>query len=546
MFRRVVLAVVTLAVLSACGPSEPESAGGPPVMRRLTEDQYRLVISDVFGPDILVAGRFDPVTRTDGLIALGASAAAINASSYELYDNLARGVAEQVVDENHRDWLVKCQPASSSAPDDACAGQFFKQTGRVLYRRNLTDAELKLQIEIASLAAKELGDFYKGLAASLSAMLVAPEFLFVTDTTESDATRPSGVRLTPYAKASRLSFFLWNTTPDDALLSAAENGELNDSKGLAKQVERMISSPRLELGVRAFFNDMLANDGFETLQKDAVIYPMFGLATVKASHEQALRTIVDQLVVQQGDYRDLFTTRKTFINAPLGLVYRAPVIDPEGWVPYEFPEGGRYVGIQSFAGFLALHSHPGRSSATLRGKAVREILMCQKVPDPPANVDFTLVSDSTNPVHKTARERLTAHNTEPSCAGCHKLMDPIGLALENFDGGAQWRTTENGAVIDTSGNLDGVEYKDAVGLGKALAASPSVPTCLVTRLANYATGRQADRAWLSYLDQRFVSDKYRLPALLRRIALSDVFYAVTPADAAVPTRSASAEVEGKG
>lgn len=546
MVRRFALAFATLTFLSACGPAEPEVVGGPPIMRRLTEDQYRSVISDVFGPNIVVAGRFDPVTRTDGLIALGASVAAINASSYELYDNIARGVAAQVVDEAHRDWLVSCEPAAITAPDDACAAEFFKRTGRLLYRRALTDQELKLQVDVAKLAATELGDFYKGLEASLSAMLVAPEFLYVTDTIESDPTRPNGVRLTPYAKASRLSFFLWNTTPDDALLTAAENGELNDSKGLAKQVERMIASPHLEVGVRAFFNDMLAFDGFETLQKDTLIYPMFGLAAVKDSREQALRTIVDQTIAHQGDYRDLFTTRKTFVSAPLGLVYRVPVSDPEGWVPYEFSEGGRYVGVQSFAGFLALHSHPGRSSATLRGKAVREILMCQKVPDPPADVDFTLVSDSTNPVHKTARERLTAHNTEPTCAGCHKLMDPIGLALENFDGGAQWRATENGAVIDTTGDLDGVSYSDAVGLGKALATSPSVPACLVRRLANYAVGRQADRAWHAYLDQRFASDKYRLPALLRHIALSDAFYAVTPTDAAVPTRRASAGVEEKG
>jgi hypothetical protein len=170
--------------------------------------------------------------------------------------------------------------------------------------------------------------------------------------------------------------------------------------------------------------------------------------------------------------------------------------------------------------------------------------MCQKVPDPPANVDFTLVSDSTNPIYKTARDRLAAHSTEPSCAGCHKLMDPIGLTLENFDGAGQWRKTENGVAINTGGVLDGVAYEDAIGLGKALAANPSVPSCLVNRLVNYATGRTADRKWVAYLEQQFSEDKYRLPDLQRRIALSDGFYAVTRADAPQQTAAIAVGLEG--
>ncbi len=545
MNRRVVLFLTALLTLSACGPQEPESLGGPPLMRRLTEDQYRRIVADVFGPDIVIGGRFAPLTRTDGLLALGASASIINSSSYELYDNLARAIAAQVVDSAHRDWLVPCKPGVEDGPDTACAAQFFKQTGRLLYRRHLTDDELKLQVELAALGAKELKSFYNGLAASLSAMLVAPEFLFINDTTEKDEKASGGVRLTAYAKASRLSFFLWNTSPDHSLLTAAEKGELNDSAGIAKQVARLMASPRIEDGTRAFFNDMLAFETFDTLQKDAVIYPAFGLATVKDAREQILRTIVDHLLVQKADYRGLFTTRKTFMSAPLGMVYRAPADDPDGWAAYEFPDGDQHVGIQSFVGFVSLHSHPGRSSATLRGKAVRETLMCQKVPDPPANVDFTLVSDSANPIYKTARERLAAHSTEPSCAGCHKLMDPIGLTLENFDGAGQWRKTENGIAINTGGALDGVAYDDAVGLGKALAANPSVPSCLVNRLVNYATGRTADRKWLAYLEQKFSDDKYRLPDLLQRIARSDVFYAVTPAQTSTQAAGSAGAREGK-
>jgi hypothetical protein len=516
--RKVFAAIVLLLTLGSCEPAEPDVAAGPPVMRRLTEDQYRRVIADVFGADIVVGGRFDPLLRTDGLLVLNAATSAVNTSSYELYDALAKSVAAQVTDPERRALLVPC-----TTTDDACASAFFTRVGRLLFRRPLSADELKLYVTVARMGTEALGDFHKGLSEALAAMLVAPEFLYVTDQIERDDNHP---RLTAYAKAARLSFFLWNTTPDDILLAAAESGRLHTADEVAAQVDRMMASSRFAAGVRAFFSDMLAFDGFNTLQKDSVIYPAFGLPAILDAREQTLRVIVDHLLVRHEDYRGLFTTRRTFVSGPLGMIYRVPADDPEGWAPYEFGEDDQRAGIQSLAAFTALHSHPGRSSATLRGKAVRELLMCQRVPDPPSNVDFTLVSDSTNKIHKTARQRLNAHNTEPSCAGCHKIMDPIGLALENFDGGAQWRTTENEAAIDTSGELDGIPYSDARGLGQALFQSPAVPACLVTRLVSYATGRPADRVLAAHLTAQFAEDKYRLPELVRRIALSRAFFAV--------------------
>jgi hypothetical protein len=530
-------AVVTVTVigvilaLCACGSPEPKSAGGPAVMRRLTEDQYRQVVADIFGSDIVIGGRFDPINRQNGLLAVGAGATAINGSAFDKYDALARAIAGQVFDSARRDVLLPCRPANPAQPDDACARTFFTKTGRLLYRRPLTEKEIAAQVTLANVTTRQLGDFYAGMSASLSAMLVAPDFLFITDTTEPDPTHRGTLRLTAYAKAARLSFLLWNTTPDDALLTAAEHGGLDTEKGIKRQVDRMLASSRLETGVRAFFSDMIGFDAFETLQKDPVIYPAFGLSTANDAEEQTLRTITDLLVTHKGDYRDLFVTRKTFMTGYLGLVYRVPVAAPDSWVPYEFPQGDEHVGIQSQISFVALHSHPGRSSATLRGKAVREILLCQKVPDPPSGVDFTLVSDSSNPIYKTARQRLGAHSTNPTCAGCHKLMDPIGLTLENFDGAGQWRTQENGQPIDASGEFDGVKFADAAGLGKALHDSAAATSCLVSRLHDYALGRTASKSekpWLAYLEKSFAEEGYRLPELLRRIAVSDSFYAVEP------------------
>ncbi|MCB2106072.1 MAG: DUF1592 domain-containing protein [Rhodobacteraceae bacterium] len=502
-------------------------------MRLLNEAQFRRIIADVFGPDIIVGGRFDPLVRSGGLLAVGAGKTSITGSSLERFDILARSIAGQVVAPVRRDWLIPCKPADATMADPECARAYFKSTGRLLYRRALTSEELETQVQIAGDAATNLNDFYGGLSASLAAMLTAPEFLFIVDTTEPDPNNPGQVRLTAEAMASRLSFFLWNTTPDDTLLTAAERGELHTTDGLKRQADRMMTSARFETGIRAFFDDMLAFDSFDTFEKDGLIYPAFSLAAANDAREQTLRTLVDLLLVKNRDYREIFTSRETFVSGALGLVYRVPVADPESWSRYMFPPDDERVGIQSQASLVALRSHPGRSSATLRGKAVREILMCQKVPDPPPNVDFTLVSDSANPIYKTARQRLGAHSTEPSCAGCHKLMDPIGLTFETLDGGAQFRTLENGEPIDTSGELDGIKFADAAGLGQALYQNPAVPSCVLNRLYNYATGRESnlgERDWLIEQEKQFADSGYKIPALVRRIVLSDAMYAITPAD----------------
>jgi hypothetical protein len=532
----ILLVGLALATMAGCGKSvrsdEPATAGAPPEMRRLTEDQYRNVIADVFGADIVVGGRFDPTIRSNGLIAIGASTVSITPSAFERYDDLARFIASQVLDEKHRDEFVPCKPATATGADPKCAEMFLSRVGRLLYRRPLSKAELASEVSIANEATHTLGDFYRGLSSGLVAMLEAPAFLYVADRVEADPAHPGAHRLDAYSTAARLSFFLWNTGPDDELLTAAEKGQLSDKEGLAKQVDRMITSPRLVAGARAFFSDMLALDDTDTLQKDTQIYPAFGASVANDSREQTLRTITDLLIERRGDYRDIFTTRETFLNESLGLVYRVPVSSPDGWSHYEFSpsEHPERVGIQAQINFEALHAHPGSSSPTIRGRAIREILLCQKIPDPPGNVDFSLFSDTHNAVFKTARERLKAHSTVATCAGCHKLMDPIGLALENFDGAGAFRDDENGAPIDASGDLDGIKYKDAAGLGVALHDNPNAASCLVNRLYGYASGHtpvKSEAALLSYFNKYFAADGYRLPELMRRIAVSDALYAVS-------------------
>ncbi|MEE8307918.1 MAG: DUF1592 domain-containing protein [Gammaproteobacteria bacterium] len=542
MAHRIAAVVLVALTLGACDQTEPDTEGSAPAMRRLSNQQYRNVIADVFGAHITVAGEADSLLRTDGLLALGARTVRITPSGFEKFYDMARSVAQQVVNTDNRSSQFRCEPASASEPDDACAQQFFSGVGRLLYRRPLTAEELLIPVSAARDGATSKGDFYHGIALGLAGMMTSPQFLFVIDMTEPDPADPDKRRLTAFAKVTRLSFLLWNTTPNEVLLRAAERGELDTEEGINAQAERMMASHRLEVGMRAFFMDFLRFEEFETLEKDSIIYPAFTVQVIEDAKEQMLLTIVDLLMENQGDYRDLFTTRKTFITGPLARIYRVPTSRPSGnaWIPYEFSENDPRAGLLMQVGFAALASHPGRSSPTLRGMAIREALLCQQIPNPPGNVDFSQFEDPDSP-NPTAKDRLAAHSTEPACAGCHKIMDPIGLGLEQLDGMAQFRATENGAVIDASGDLDGVTFKDGAGLGQAMWRNPATTACLVNRLTEYAMGRPTaagDRDYIAYLEREFAEQGYRLPGLLRRIATSRAFYAV-----AVPKLERDADTE---
>ena len=499
-------------------------------MRLMTEGQYRQVISDLFGPDIVVISEFPPLVRTNGLLALGAREARITPAAFERYERRAQRIASQVLDEARRRAFLPCAQAVQVAADDACAREFIADMGRMLYRRPLSEAEIEFLAEYARDSTLELGSFVDGLGAALAAMLVSPNFLYVVDSLEK---APSGeVRLTAYAKASRLSFFLWNSAPDRELLAAADRGELHDARSTERIVDRMLAAPAVRGGVEAFFNDMLMLDKVDKLDKDKVIHPLFTGDVQLDARKQTLLTISSHLLDETGDYRALLTTRKTFLSGALGAFYRVRVPRPDGgWMPYEFAEGDPRAGLLSQVSFAALNSHAARSSPTLRGKAVREVLLCQKVPDPPDEVDFTLFNDPNAPA-KTARDRLGVHSTVPTCAGCHKLTDPIGLAMETLNAVAQLRETENGAKIDTSGELDGVRFTNISEMATVLSQSPSLTACLVNRVLSYGLGRPlgaADREIIGHFEERFEDGAYRILPLLREIAISDAFFSVTAA-----------------
>lgn len=501
---------------------------GPTAMRRLTREQYVSTIHSLFGADLEVFPPTEVDTRVEGLLSLGANAATITPAGFERYESSARQVANSALSLDRRERLLGCTPDSAMGPDDACATEFVVGVAPLVLRRALREGEAEAYVALARATSQDLGDFYRGLESVLASWLLSADFLFIQERSHPPDSTTAGRRLTADTLASRLSYFLWNSGPDAELLEAALAGELDTDDGYRAQLERLLSnSERLEEGVRALFGDLYELDALDTASKDTSSFPQFTLGVIADAKEQTLRTIVDHLLVRRADYRDLFTTRETFMTKDLGPIYGVPVT--EDWERYTFPEGGVRAGILSHVSFLALQARSARSSPVLRGKFVLDSLLCTPIPPPPATVNFEALAPE-NGLGDTARERLAVHRADPNCAVCHDLMDPIGLALENFDAIGQFRTEENGVTIETFGQIDDVEYGNVTGFYPTLRNAPRLTTCMVLKLYMYAVGRLAsinENEVLAALGADFDNGGYDFVRLMENIALTHGFRATS-------------------
>jgi hypothetical protein len=527
-----------LCVTAAMAAPEPVPAG----VRLLTETEYRNSIADIFGPNIAVQGRFEPGRRIGGLIAASTTVLSVTPAGFEAFSKMADSIAVQVVDAKNRSKLVPCTPKNEKDADSACAGKFLGQYGRLLFRRPLASDELKSRVDLADKLAKSSGDFYYGLRYSLGTLLSAPSFLFRTE-----LAVPAGKEYTldGYSRASRLSFLMWDSTPDNELLRAADSGELMTAAGVSKQVDRLMTSPRLEVGMRAFFADMLQLDTFSDITKDVQIYQKFTPQMASSAQEETLRTVINLTLRENRDVRDLMTTRKTYLDRTLSSIYKVPFNSDTDWMPYEFSASSGRNGVLTQASMLAMFSHPGRSSPTKRGVALMDIFLCEPTPLPPANVDFSVVNDVNNPKLKTVRDRLLAHATNATCASCHNHSDPIGLSLEHFDSLGSLRMTENGQAIDVSAKIGNKSFVGADGLAAYLHDSPKVPACLARKLYSYGVGASSedvDPAQFKDAYASFTGGGYRLRTLLKGLATSPAFFsapAPTPVSTEHQTKTAS-------
>jgi hypothetical protein len=538
--------VAGFAAHSALAQPAPAIAGKTVIVaaRRLTESQYRHAITDAFGADIRIEGRFEPERREAGLLAVGSGQLSITASGFEQYFRLAESIVGQITAPERRSRLADCRPATDKAPDDACARRIIAQAGEQLFRRPLTEAEIAPRVRTAALAAERTGDFYAGVALALKSLMVAPEFLFRMERAETDPEHAGQYRLDGYSKASRLSFLFWDAPPDAELRRAAASGELHTADGLNRQLDRLAASPRLQDGARAFFTDMMQLEHFDGLTKDSKAYPKFSQALADSAREQTLRTTLELLIRQKRDYRELFTTNSTYINRHLAAVYQVPFTSTGDWTPFTFPKEAERSGILTEVTFLSLFAHPAASSPTRRGVKLHEIFMCEPTPDPPADVDFSKVQALEN---GTVRTRLLAHMENEGCAACHRVSDPVGLALEHFDGIGQRRTLENGQPIDVSADLNGSRFTGAQGLGAYLKEQRKIPACLVRNVYAYGVGKAPDERDEDYLadqTEAFAKDGYRVPEMMVRVAASPEFFKVKPPARARPATKVATAVTG--
>ena len=501
----------------------------PVRLRLLLARQYQNAIRDLLG-EAAAAVAAPPIdTALNGFEAIAASTVALTDSAVELYEKSARAVAAEAMKDTTRiAGLLGCVP---TGPDDAnCHRSFVNNFGRLIWRRPLTQVESDLYTSVAQEAALGLGNFDAGVEAAIFTFLQSPYFLYQVEIGEPDPNDPEERGLTSVEVATRLSFFLLDTTPTAELLTIAENGGLDTPDEVRAVAEVMVEAPAARAALGNFYAEVLKLRNIEGLAKDPNVYPQFSPSLAAAMRQETLSLIDDVAFTADSDFRDILNAPYTFVNGPLAALYGL-IDDPnqlgDTFQRFELPPETKRGGILGQSAFLAAYAHISSTSPTLRGKFVREILMCQGMPAPPNDVVTELPAGEE---YKTMRERLTKHLFDPSCAGCHKLMDPIGLGLENFDGIGIFRLVENGVQLDTSEDIEGLGSFDGPReLGTVLRESPEVTRCIVRNLFRHATGHLelfTERPALEQVDAAFADAGYRMKDLLVELVASPAFLRV--------------------
>lgn len=525
-------------VTGACQP-EPvdwaEVSPPAPTVRRLTQVQYANAIRDVIGEEVVTPAQLEPDAVVAGFKEVGASVTTISNRGVEQYENASYTIAEQLVSNEilNARWFT-CTPTTLQDAD--CAASILEPFAQALWRRPLTSEELDTIVTLSLTAAETLDAFEAGLVYGFAAVLQSPNFLFRIELGEPDPNHSGSMRYTDFEMASRLSFFLWNTTPDAELLHAAAAGELTTETGLEVQADRLLADPRARLGVAAFFTDLYKLYKLDTLSQDPTLFTHMSPDVGPSAREETLAVLEHLIFDEDADYRDLLTTRTTAVNRTLAAIYDipAPTRDGFGWT--EHPEDSARVGLLGHASFLTLNAHPVSTSATLRGMFVREILLCQHIPLPPAGVDTSIPEPSSDA--KTLRERVAQHLEDEYCATCHQITDPIGLSYEQFDAIGRFRTQDNGARIDPSGAFDGEPFPGPSELSSLIRSHERLGPCLVKKLHTYATGHEisdGEELAIDALSDQFKQHRFRVLHLLKRIVLNPSFRKTTPVNEEAPS-----------
>ncbi len=444
------------------------------------------------------------------------------------YRRAAETLAEQAVAPDKLATLLPCAPEGDGS---ACAGQFIAQFGKRAFRRPLTASETATFNGFYAQGANlyESGTaFEQGIRFVLEAMLQSPHFLYrieLSDTVESGVK----IALTDHEVATRLSYMLWNSGPDDALLTAAENGELSTPEGVEAQARRLLDDPRSEDPVADFHAQWLDLRKLSNLQKNTDVFPNYKPEMAPAMVEETQRFIKQVIFELDGDYSALMTAPFTYVNADLASIYK---LDGIG---FEFQEVQldplQRGGILTQPSMLATHAFPHLSSPIHRGAFMQTQILCSPPPPPPGDADFNLP-----PVEgeiKTTRQQVEAHTeSKDYCAACHKtIVNPPGFAFEHYDALGQWRTEENGVPIDSASEFIGkygtkFVFTDAIDMIDQIAASDEGARCYLTQWFRYgfARGEQpVDRCTLDELHETLTGEGYNIKELLVQMTKTTAF-----------------------
>ncbi len=373
-----------------------------------------------------------------------------------------------------------------TADEDACATRILSTLLRRAYRRPIADADLRKPLEFFRTGRAE-GGFDAGIERALSAVLVNPRFLFRIETDPPGVASHSAYRVPDVALASRLSFFLWSSIPDDELLDLAERGELRKPGVLERQVLRMLADPRSRSLVSNFAGQWLHLRNLESITPDLRLFPDFD-DNLRQAFRRETELLFEEVVREDRSVLDLLESDHTYLNERLARHYGIPHVYGSRFRRVELDDSAMRGGLLRQGSILTVTSYATRTSPVIRGKWILENILGTPPPPPPGAVPA--LKDNTVSSSLSVRERLAAHRAEAACAGCHRLMDPVGFALENFDAVGRWRASEEGRPVDATGGLpDGSTFEGVTGLERALTRRPErFVATLAEKLLTFALG----------------------------------------------------------
>jgi hypothetical protein len=506
-------------VFALCGGG-PE-APSPRLLRLLTRREYQNTVQSLLFVQDADVSNLPIEPRVRGYDN-NAGASVVTSRHVDEYMSASEALVKKALAEQ-RGQLVPCQ-----ASEAGCASKFVQTFGRRAFRRPLRSDE---QARYEAMFAADLtgGDFDQGVALAMRAMLVSPSFLYRSEVGEPQAD--GSFVLTPYEIASALSYLYWGSMPDQALFDAAERGALQTKAQREAEARRLLADARASAQLAAFSLQWLRSDNALNAFKDKAIYPAFTDSLRGAMLEEQARFVTDVALTRDGKFGELFRADYVFANDELARFYG---LSPQGntFSKLSVPPASQRGGLLGLGAVLAAHAHSNESSPIKRGLFVRDRLLCQDLPPPPANLDTT--PPGLDPT-LTTRARFGKHTASAACSGCHQFIDGVGFGFEGFDGIGQLRTVENGLPVDTSGELRGLEslgeptrdaFQGTRALSELLAESPNAQRCMTLQYYRFARGyeeRDQDACSLDKLQQGFANKDLTIKELLVQLAMLDSF-----------------------